>query len=305
MMSVFELPHTFIVFPPGGGGNFIAGLLNKLLTNNRDDIVIATSGSSHSMNSRKENGKDYISFGTFVSERHAFDTEENRIAHYIDKIKDITEPQITWTHDYTNIPIYKSLFPNAKILVITATSDKEKLTITLMHVIKNLLDANVSTPFTPEERSDIISRWHNSVIDDLARVIPKDKLSEALSDDDIVQFMYINKMLRYYGLLEYQHMSVSDKKGHLNPRPYDIENLTNCICLPYRYIVNDSIDLLTSVLEQVLSKSFTNEASEFARYTTKLYRNNQNPQILEDPHQYYNQLASKAKSKIRELKLLN
>ena len=50
MNPFFKLPHIFVVFAPGAGGNFLVGLINKLLNKNLSDpIKIAQTGSSHTV----------------------------------------------------------------------------------------------------------------------------------------------------------------------------------------------------------------------------------------------------------------
>lgn len=298
-MSVFDLPHIFVVFPPGAGGNFITGLIDKLMRSDTTAIDIANTGSSHTTAKKL----DYISFGRFVSEKRKFQTHEDRINFYLSKIVDITEPQVVWTHDYDNIKIYKSLFKNSKILLITATTEQEQLSVTLMHVLKNLQGKDVVTPFSEEEWTRITTEWNKTTITHLSTLVPNSKLDTAISDNDLNMYINLKRFFRFYGMMEYKSVPILNIDSHLNPRPYDIDTvlIEECTTLPYSYLINNDISKLVSTLETLLSKKLSIMEKEYVENMFARYRIKQDHMMLTDPIKYYQLLTDKFNSRIEEL----
>ena len=199
-MTVFDLEHIFIVFAPGAGGNFISGLLVNLITNKLSQLDISSTGSAHISMAKKAAKQDYISFGTFKPERKDFESDAKRLEYYISNIQDIDTPQVTWTHDYDNIKDYSDLFPNAKILIITADSEEEKLAVTFMFCVKNMLDEHVATPH-PEKRAHIWKHWNWLLKTELVSLIPRHKVLEAMTDKDIIKYLHIDRIMKLFILM--------------------------------------------------------------------------------------------------------
>jgi hypothetical protein len=304
MSSIFDLAHIFVVFPPGASGNFIIGLLNNLQSKLLTKIDIALIGSTHinSAVAKKSGGKDYMSLGTFVSERRIFYSELERLQYYKSMIQStINSLQITWTHDYNNISDYVKLFPNSKILVITADTEEEQLAITLMHCIKNLTDDVVSTPFSKEDWHQITTNWNKLIRMDLSTILPKEKIDEAINDKDIMTYFTIDRTLKFYRLGEYHDLPISTYNGHLSPTPYNISEFVNeqCTVLPYNYLINNNSSILVDAIQNLIPLN-----QEEQNYVIELfndYRSKQQIEILDSPYEYLAQLKKKSIKKIKEL----
>lgn len=301
-MTVFDLEHIFIVFAPGAGGNFISGLLDNLITNKLSQLDISSTGSSHTLMAKKAGSQDHISLGTFTSERKNFESDSHRIEYYTSKILDIDSPQIVWTHDYQNINDYSNLFPNSKILVITAETEQERLAVTFMYCVKNMLDEHVATPH-PEKRLHVWKYWNWLLKTELSTLIPEHKVSEALADTDIIKYLHIDRMMKTFRIMNYCNLPEPTKESTLNLNPYDMDKYLNdrCIILPYRYLVENDVETLVDVISKLLTVDESRK-----NYIVKMfdyYRNKQHLPMLEDPLTFLEQLKTTFDEKIKTFNL--
>lgn len=312
-MSIFELPHIFVVFHPGASGNFIASLLEKLINNDTDIINTNSSGAAHTLISRKIQGTDYLSFGTEVDEHSNFQIESERIEFYLNKIKteynEVTTPQVVWSHDFTNIPLYKQFFPNAKILTITQESETEKVAVVLLHVIKNILDPNTVNPVTEKRMAEILMLWNFAVKSELTRLLGKEKAELVNADSTSYRYVSFMKMLSYYQVNISDDLSVSkfdcintvlypNKQLMMQGKaPYTIgktysEYTTDCIKLPFKYLIDNDVELLTTTLSNIVP--IDDDKKKIIMTNYEKYRNSQNQQIISDPIRYYITLKQEA-----------
>lgn len=301
-MTVFELEHIFIVFAPGAGGNFISGLLDNLITNQLSQLDISNTGSSHTLMAKKAGSQDHISLGTFTSERKNFESDSQRIEYYTSKILDIDTPQIAWTHDYQNINDYSNLFPNSKILVITAETEQERLAVTFMYCVKNMLDEHVATPH-PEKRLYVWKYWNWLLKTELSTLVPEHKVSEALVDTDIIKYLHIDRMMKTFRVMNYRNLPEPTKESTLNLNPYDMDKYLNdrCTILPYRYLIENEVETLVDVVSRLLTldESRKNYIINMFDY----YRNKQHLPMLEDPLTFLEQLKTTFDEKIKTFNL--
>jgi hypothetical protein len=304
-MQIFDLAHIFIVFHPGSGGNFIASTIEKILTNQDDSIIVTEQGNAHSKMDRKITGTDYLSLGTEVAEQSNFSTQEERIGYYLSKIKteynNVTTPQIVWSHDFTNIPLYKKIFPNSKTIVISQQSNREKLAIVLLHVIKNILDTNVVNPVTNTRMEQINKLWDYAVNAELINLVGPDKIKNVKKDSKLMMYVSFKKMLQYYGL---SHI-VEDTERQLDvvnyvlypvitpspdKLPYTLGNAyktytSGSVVLPYSYIMDNKPELLVDAINQAIPLS--DKQKEVILNNYNYYRDAQVQDILTDPIKYY------------------
>jgi hypothetical protein len=179
--------------------------MSKILSNNLDQLAISASGSSHTTVSTKNNGLD-LSCGTFIDDQPQFDSFADKVLFYRNKfsISTITTPQVSWTHDFTNIPIYRELFPNSKILVVTQESSQEKLAITILQQLKNTLDPNVNSAVTAHNREQYESRWKESAINKITEMIGDKTIATMIAEDkfnvqykSIITYVTLLRMIGY------------------------------------------------------------------------------------------------------------
>ena len=304
MTSVFDISHIFIVFAPGAGGNFLAGILTSLVNNDYSDVHISPAGSSHTTISKLEN--DYLSMGRFIDT--SFSTPQEKINYYKKRISDnlseVTHPIVSWTHDTNNIPLYRTLFPNSKIIVITQNSPKEKLAVTFMHVLKNMLDDNVITAFSSEEFIQVRSFVKQMCIKPVLNILSEQQLDLVFSEpkyEAIVNYLYFQGMLNMYGLKHLvenveQQMQPEMITFGISNKIYDMfENskYNYCITLPYSYVVENNIPILLNVITTALSRELSETEKKFVGDNFTKYKSKQNLDILEDPIEHYRQLKQK------------
>jgi hypothetical protein len=316
MTCVFELPHIFIVFQPGTSGNFVAGLLNNLINKNPLDVHISPNGSSHTVIERKIAGTDYMSFGTIYEDQLNFLSPDQRLNYYLENIKklnsEITRPQVIWTHDFSNIPLYRNFFPNSKILVITQNSNLEKLVAVLMNVAKNLVDPNFVAPFPPRQWEDINKHLDFLLEAGLQNLVGKQKSKDIIKNKfnkdnrNLIKFLRTRQLLAYFGLLHLVDKNVVLTKDLANNvlfwnlsdntepikigLPYSVLIDNECVQLPYSYLIEDQVNLLidavTSLVGHLTDAEQTSITEQFNQY-----RHMQDQTMLTDPYRYYSDLA--------------
>jgi len=302
MPSIFDLPHIFVVFAPGAGGNFLVGLLTKLINREYSDIEIAKSGSSHTTVSKKIEANRDLSMGTFVDNILTIDEKKEYYGELFSKLE-ITDPTVSWTHDFKNIALYQNMFTNSKIIVVTQNSDIEQLAITFMHVIKNLLDPDVVTPMPADYHKFIQKLYMQSCINILRETLSKQQVDEIVSNleyRDIITFTHLKIFLNFYGLMHLvenvpkQYIKENNPIGmySLTNKPYEIDKyLTDkCVLLPYLCIMSGDIITLLDVIRNTLSRELTIEEKMFVESNFIKYRDKQNLSVLTDPITYYKQL---------------
>jgi hypothetical protein len=322
-MDIFELEHIFVVFQPGAAGNFIVSLLEKILNRDTNTINVGESGTAHTLINRKIEGTDYLSFGTEVIEHEEFDTEEERIDFYLSKIKTeyvhVTSPQIIWTHDFTNIPIYKRFFPKAKILTITQESDAEKIAVVLLHVIKNILDLNTINPLTEKRMIEVRKIWDLGMKMKLGEMLGEAKARTLNKDSNLIRYVSFSRMMSYYrlnNLVEENKKQVDLVNTVLYPAkgilmlgkiPYTIgkeyaEYTDNCTKLPFKYLMDNDTELLINSLSQLIELDDERIKIILSNYDN--YRSVQNQEILEDPLKYYNKIKEEGYNELKRLELI-
>jgi len=324
---IFELPHIFIIFHPGTSGNFIAGLLSKLIKSESIDLYISNNGSSHTTIDRKIAGTDYMSFGTIFEDQLCFPSQEKRVEYYLEKIKElnseITTPQIIWSHDFTNIPLYKKFFSNSKILVITQNSEIEKLVAVCMNVIKNWMDPNHTPPFPPRQWQDMLRETDFVLKIGLEKLVGEEKSKDIIlnkfdnANHNIIKFIRLRQMLGYFRLLHLVDKKIPATKDVANSvlfrnsweefiknpnniykvgLPYESYITSDCVQLPYNYLIEGKDDLLINAID-LLVDNLTDEERIYIKSQFNKYRDMQDHTMLTDPHTYYTNLEKTVNKK--------
>jgi hypothetical protein len=307
MNDLFSMKHYFVVFHPGSGGNFLSGLLTKLLTNELSILPVTATGSSHTTVDNKNNGLD-LSCGTFIDSEPMFQSHDDKVLYYRNKFTtlDITSPQISWTHDFTNIPVYRQLFPNSKILVVTQESKIEKFTITILQQLKNILDPNVNSAVPEQKRNEYLLRWKERSNLSLSKLLDDDVLASKIIEDrfnpiykDVITYVTLSRMLGYYRLLNGEQdvvnyvlkPTIGDKVPYEIVAPYSDYIDEECVLLPYDVIrLNDSDQLIQKFTE--LFGEIDAKKQEYIKYTLNKYHTGQNQQVLNDPIEYLTMIKS-------------
>jgi len=316
--NFFELPHIFVVFPPGAGGNFIAGIFHKLINGQLDSIVVANTGSSHTLADKKAQGIDFLAFTTISAQQSLFLSDSDRISYYIENIKrsysEVTVPMVAWTHDFTNIPVYKEHFKNSKTLVITANSDRERLTAIIMHVTKVILDPDAIIPLVQSEWEKTIAEWQTYCKVALEQTMPSSQADAILADrfnpkyKNLLTLVSIKLFLVYFNALGLLDPTSDQKVGVFNNvlyaskdpmRAHQVGPLidtfidSSCEILPYSYLADNDVEMLTSAITSIMERELTSQESSFIESEFTKYRRAQDQVLLLDPIQYFKELKSK------------
>jgi hypothetical protein len=299
---IFDLPHVFIVFAPGASGNFLSGIVTGLINKNYSDIAISESGSSHTTTSKKFVPNSDLSMGTFIDKTLIVDEKIKYYKELFSKLE-VAHPIVSWTHDFKNIALYRNIFPNSKIIVVTQNTDEEKLAITFMHVIKNLMDDNVVTPIPADQFKYIQQSYRQRCINTLRESMSDQLIDIILSNpsfNNVLRFVYIKEMIKFYGLrhlvedVPKQYLPDLDVSSPLllSNKPYEVEKyLTDdCVQLPYSYLISNNVSMLLGVISTMLSRELSNDEKMFVTDNFNKYRAKQNLDILTSPVAYYKSL---------------
>lgn len=325
----FNLPHVFVVFPAGGSGNFLSQLIKKLMDDSTNLVSFSDTGNAHRGAVELLPNNETFACGIRYGVPN-FSNIDDKINFYKEKIVEIygneTNPTVGWTHDYSNIALYKKLYPNCKILVVTQWSDDEKLATLIQQELKNRLDpiGFVFVDDTLYKRIwemkvfSVLKRW-SELSDEVILDIIKNK------DDPlyfpIVAFVTIKMSFEYYrsygntelDLLNFciQHRCDIDKNFDptvmyttlFNIGPHYRDCITeDCVQVPYSTIMKNDIASLTVVLEKVLDKKFSETELSYIQDTVTSYFNKQNRELMSDPHKYFMDLEATCISNVVSLR---
>ncbi len=345
MDDIFKQDHIFVVFQQGAGGNFVSSLIQNIVKNNLVELPITNMGSAHPVVDLKKVGKDYLSFGTLPDDQLKFKSQEEREEFYLSNIKiqysNNTERKVIWTHDFSNIHLYKKYFPNSKIFVITQESIREKIALTCMNVLKTVLAKGSPGPFPEDQWQNIKNRWaflSTQELESFLDIKVDQDLKELIIQEypDIFKYVTIIKRLEYFRLRHYIDDSQHTQDDVVNNSLFNIETakyIKNpnlqlytvgathqsyiqdyCITLPYYHVLDSRLDLLENVIEKLLDKQLTDSERNYLHSSFKFYIDKQDKLLLSNPIAYVKQLEKlaqisredfkrKVKNEIRTLSL--
>jgi len=335
MSTFFELPHIFVVFSPGTGGNFISGILTKTLYKDFTDLALSSTGNAHLNSTSKLDFSDIISCGLIYGLPN-FNSVEEKFQYYkaeIEKKHDSdTDVKVSWSHDFSNIPLYKTLFPNCKILVISHDSSREKLAALIQQELKNRLDPK---GFVFLESGLYLEHWRTAFRQSLIFALGQNMTGVAteiannfmdIKYRPLVTFTAINMMIRFYqqeylidptkqisfNYLDYCTLPRFIKDSNYIPKLADYTLFEvgpaykdcvtdDCIVMPYDVIMNNDLPTVLSVVETMIGKL---DAEQLAFVSTNLYNyhTKQSPGLMDDPVKYYYSLAKDAREQVKILK---
>jgi hypothetical protein len=298
-MNIFQIDHVFITFAPGAGGNFIAGLLDKINSGTLSEIYVSKSGSSHVVNNGKVNGGDSISFGSNPEENAVFPTITDRETYYLDRIaKEYPTPTkiITWTHDFTNLPLYKKHFNASKSLAITTYDVNEKLVSILMHVNKVILSDESDIPIPKDLWTRLKARLKSYISAKLEYILKTPVDIDHIFDNrlgvynDLVFYLSTVAILNYSGLYDVLKLIEEYPDGPIRNHNINIRELisqNSDVVLPYRYLIDNDVNLLQDTVSKVFNRQLSNDEIKFIQTTFDNYRSKQDNEILTNPLLYF------------------
>ncbi len=321
-MSIFSsLSHIIIVFHPGSSGNFLSELFGKILSNNLTNISISKVGSSHNVDVIPQ-----ITFGVHTREHLRFENEDRRIEYYLKFIKNypIHRRHVIITHDFTNIPIYRKYYPNAKILTITLNSPVEKFIATFFQIEKTIMDPNFKPIFPKKMWESMVNYWIEKYYQYLTKEIGytlSKKIIENRYDDvykNLILYTSMNIMIDIYNLQPlFNNDNDQDFINFVQDYKRDKDSIIksigdhyskfvdeNCIAVPFNIIVNCESEEMIKIIEFVLEIELSENQKKFVTENMYSFAKKQNQAIIKDPIEFYNTIKKEAIDYFNTLKIL-
>jgi len=311
MTSFYDQEHLFVVFRPGSSGNFVSNLLDNIINDNLTNIQVSESGHAHhnSITERKRAGTDFLSFGVGIlgMDRRFFSIDE-KITYYkkgIEQSNYENKMYVTWSHNFENIPIYKSIFPRCKILVITDDSLLERLVSLIMNINKNFFSDDQKLPFANKDlfKQEIFRRKlikevidnHNAISQEHLRQIgaalayqfhiSAQRLDKYLSADLEAPVPYLDDGTD--PTLTYLEKRIQYSAGRIN-----ISNADSSLRL--LDIIKGSSETIKTAFEKLLGRHLTEAELSYIADSINMYVARQNQEIISDPVQYLNVIKERS-----------
>ncbi len=316
-MTIFDIDHVFVAFAPGSGGNFVAGLLSSINSGNLTDLPISQSGSSHVVKNGKADGADSISFGSNPEENLQFASVEAKEDYYLKRInEEYIKPSrvITWTHDYSNLVLYKKHFKKSRTLSITCHNPEEKLISIFMHVNKVILSDESDIPILKNLWDHLKSRLKFHLGNKLRELISTDVDVDTIFNNrcgeykDLIFYLSTCILLNYSALDDALSLIGEPKIEFQNRRLLNIREIilqNSDVILPYSYLRENNVTVLTNSIAKLFGRPLTSSEIEYVTNTFSVYRNKQDSLLLSDPVDYFHQRKKVALETINRLKALH
>lgn len=247
MDSIYSCRHIFLVYSGGGGGNWVSRLISNLREGNLEKISLTSSGSSHSQVDLKNLGEDHICFGTIPTSLKIEHHSPVRHRLYLDKISRMeVKDLVVWSHDFSNIELYRKYFPQSKVLAIIAHSPAAKLSNLFMRINKINFDISSTKPYSIQEDRRVQLTWTLMIKQGLVDHGFTDQQSRDIirsNNRDLLLYAAVWSYLNYYALLGYLESghAIGDRFDRvLYPQQCSIDFIN-------RYINCDPIDIELSV----------------------------------------------------------
>lgn len=305
MKSFFNLPHVFVVFYPGSSGNLISNLIDNLVNQNLSSVNVANAGHVHnnSIVDRKLQGTDYLSMGSGFGSEDVFKSPAEKLEFYKNKIENADYEQdrryVTWTHDFENIPLYKSLFPNARIIAIDSCTFGERLTAMIMNINKNFFSENKKLTFTDDEIRYIERGLRAIIIFATKKYYGIDLAQAGFSIRQYPEFMKHLMYKFYYDIQGFNsYSSINDRVPNISPRlryqnhsmvlaDSNPHNYDDCITIKFSDILNSPKNILSGI-ELAVARTLMSSEQEYIVSSLYRYREMQDSKIISDPIAYLN-----------------
>lgn len=329
--EIFLREHYFVVFHPGASGNFLSSLIRNIVSTQQDNVNIASSGSCHSMLPEVQKEIEYFSCGVFLAQQTKIKpySFENRVKFYKKRLLSydgkVPGSVVSWTHDFTNIPVYRKLFPNSKILVITQESASEKMCVTILQQLKNILSEDVQGILSENARNQHTAVWEEDCREILLAMVGTDYallINEMLADrfnpeyKDILIYVSVYRRLRQanmLGILDDTHTvdtmnynsyysgpNDSPKNKYILAGPYKDYVDDACVQLPYESLMNKDMSTIIDTLTALLG-TLTEEQKEYIKLEVSRYVDSQPAIVLDDPIGYIKSLKDSIIQQMSEM----
>jgi hypothetical protein len=295
-MNGFELAHTFVVFRPGAAGSFLSGLLATLYSNNFDDLIFSKKGNAHAELPATSRISPLLCCGRLPELEPVFNDFESKVKYYRELIEAdpytyfrTYEPSVTCTHIFANIPLYKVLFPNSKIIVITDNTIEEKAATLLMLTIKFFLEKADGPAMSYS--SSLRLAW---IAEQTERILTYIGYQYTDITDIIANNMYepsFSSILLYFSLKA--DFDIFKSGINRSWRNLPLPDLTDCVTLPYSCIMKGNSEVFLRIIQSIHDIKFTDTQKQYALRNFTNYHLLQDANIMKDPIEFFNKLEDK------------
>jgi len=307
----YHNPHIFLVFRPGEAGNFISGLIDNLLAGSTNSLPLSQTGHAHfnRIVERKKLGTDYLSLGLGLDGIDPdFFSVEDKLTYYRKKIDTANyenDRYVTWTHNFRNIPLYKSMFPNCKILTITSDSFGERIVGLLMSLIKNYFSDDNQMPIIPNLRFKIEIFKKAFIQEYFKKYYSGKKYQEGYQELDLFLILQghleahkldlntsLDSIIPYKDVNDNQSLSLLKRRIQYS---VGIENVTmSDSTIKFKSILDCNVHELIRVVEHLLGRALTPVEASYVDKSLKMYVSKQDRSLINSPVEYINGLKIKA-----------
>ena len=318
--SIFDLPFTFVIFNPGAGGNFVSKLLSTLHSNALIELSFSTNGNSHV---QVADIPDFIADPKldFLWRKNdqripTFDSLSEKVTYFKDRVSEYysgknpctVNPWVMPGHMFKHIPMYKTVFPNCKLLVITQYTTTEYWAGQFNFQVKDVLEPSTRGPrpadyYTLRPHKLVNAQiWNESAVETLMSMMPVPNLKLATTIvEDKYNPMYLDILC--YTSLKPQYDAILGKTHSTAHHSLitEFDSASDYVELPYSYIMqNDSVNFL-NIIEQIYGSKLSDAQSQFVISNFAKYHAANNQLIMSDPIAFFQQLKINAYSKLNAL----
>lgn len=311
MGNFYHHPHIFLVFRPGEAGNFISSLIDNLIAGSTNALPLSDSGHAHfnRIVERKKLGTDYLALGMGLDGIDPdFFSVEDKLTYYRKKIDTANyenDRYVTWTHDFGNIPLYKSMFPNCKILTVTSDSFGERIVGLLMSLIKNYFSDDNQMPIVPNLRFKIEILKKVFIHEYFKKYYSGKKYQEGHKELDLFLILQghleahkldlntsLNSTIPYKDVNDDESLSLIKRRIQYS---VGMENATMCdSTIKFKSILDCNVEELIRVIEHLLGRTLTPVEVSYVDKSLKMYASKQDRSLIDSPVEYINSLKLKA-----------
>ena len=290
-MSIYQCSHIFLVYQGGGGGNWVSRVISNIKEGQLEKISLSPSGSSHTKVDLKRRGEDHISFGTVPQSIKVQHHSQIRYDQCLAKISSMEVKElVVWSHDFSNIPLYRKYFVRSRVLAIIAQNLEAKLSHLFMRINKINFDIQSIRPYSSDQDRAVALIFTLMIKQGLIDQGFTDHQSQEIirsGNFNLLLYAALWSYLSYYGLLGYLESGheISDRFDRvLYPCQSSIDFVNryiNCDIIQIKLDQNSSINQSWSRLIEVGELNFSYLDHQVVKMDYNIFVNRSVDQFVE------------------------
>lgn len=305
--SGFDQTISFVVFRGGMGGNFFKNIFNSLHRKDFDDLVFSTHGNAHYW---KYEANNSINCGWAANHNISYSDVDEQLRYWRNAIileaqsspeKELHNQFTGSSHNFKNIPLYRKLFKNAKILAIHSYSVRERCIEALNVSMKWMIDGFVQVPDDQHIRAIVTSDVKSEVlISSLKEHVgePNMHLLDIMLADrknknivDVLCYLRTSDlaMEQYYDLpkTDFDLLLAAPVRDHLC-----IDD--DCVFLTTLDVYHNEINKVIDAIEQVYQSTLSEDQRYFVIRNLRRYRESQPTNLIDDVIGFHKKMKANA-----------